>query len=120
MFKDRVFNISNTKEFEQLASEVFQFQFENNRVYRSFCDLLYVHPADVKTIKQIPFLPIQFFKSHTVVSSEEKEDIIFTSSGTTGSFVSKHYVQDLSVYETSFMNGFDSFYGNGKDYVILA
>ena len=95
-------------------------QYKNVKVYREFCDLLKVDLSTINRIQDIPFLPIQFFKSHTVVSSEEKEDIIFTSSGTTGSFVSKHYVQDLSVYETSFMNGFDSFYGNGKDYVILA
>ena len=59
-----IFNLNSDEAFDALAVEVFKFQFENNAVYRSFCDLLYKHPSDVKTIEEIPFLPIQFFKSH--------------------------------------------------------
>src|SRR5690606_25786850 len=87
-----IFNISTQQEFEDLALKVFKFQFENNRVYRSFCDLLYVHPSDVKNINQIPFLPIQFFKTHKVVSTTNTIQTTFTSSGTTGSITSKHHV----------------------------
>lgn len=117
---DDIFNIQSEKDFENMALNVFKFQFENNAVYRSFCDLLYKHPSDVTSIKDIPFLPIQFFKSHRVLSSENKIERTFSSSGTTGSATSKHEVTDLSVYEKSFQKGFEHFYGNIEDYVILA
>ncbi|GAA4294360.1 LuxE/PaaK family acyltransferase [Aestuariibaculum suncheonense] len=115
-----IFNIKNDQEFENVALQVFRHQFENNRVYRSFCDLLYIHPGDVKTINDIPFLPIQFFKSHEILSSEDKIKTTFTSSGTTGSLTSKHLVTDLNIYENSFFKGFESFYGKVEDYVVLA
>ena len=67
-----VFDIQTEQEFNDMALRVFKHQFENNSVYRSFCDLLYVHPSDIKRVEQIPFLPIQFFKSHEVISSSEK------------------------------------------------
>ena len=66
-----IFNIMSDKEFKELALKVFKFQFENNLVYRSFCDLLYKHPSDVKSLSDIPFLPIEFFKSHAVLSSKK-------------------------------------------------
>jgi len=103
-----------------LALQVFNYQFNHNKVYRSFCDLLYVHPSDVKHINQIPFLPIQFFKTHEVLSSQNPIEQTFSSSGTTGSITSKHYVTDLDIYKQSFRKGFQSFYGNTEDYVILA
>ncbi len=86
---DTIFNIKNNAEFEALALDIFRFQFENNGVYRSFCDLLYKHPSDIKSLTEIPFLPIQFFKTHDVLSSRAKAEKIFTSSGTTGSTTSK-------------------------------
>lgn len=118
--KDAIFNIQSSAEFEALALEVFRFQFESNIVYRSFCDLLYKHPSDVKQIKDIPFLPIQFFKTHKVLSSRNKTEKLFTSSGTTGNKTSTHYVVDLSLYQESYLKGFHHFYGNIEDYVVLA
>ncbi|MFD1161193.1 LuxE/PaaK family acyltransferase [Hwangdonia seohaensis] len=115
-----IFNIKNQTEFEDLALQIFGHQFKNNRVYRSFCDLLYKHPSDVKTIRDIPFLPIQFFKSHSILSSKAHIETSFTSSGTTGSLTSKHHVTNLKVYEQSFTKGFHQFYGNIEDYVVLA
>lgn len=117
---DDIFNIQSENDFEIMAFKVFKFQFENNPVYRSFCDLLYVHPSDVTSIKDIPFLPIQFFKTHNILSASEPIQITFTSSGTTGSNTSKHLVTDLSIYEKSFTKGFENFYGAIEDYVILA
>jgi phenylacetate-coenzyme A ligase PaaK-like adenylate-forming protein len=117
--QNTIFSIKSESDFESNALEVFQFQFENNPVYRSYCDLLYVHPADVKSISQIPFLPIEFFKTKKVVSSDKKTQIIFKSSGTTGSQVSKHYVTDLKLYENSFTQTFEHFFGAIEDYVIL-
>ncbi|WP_417871663.1 acyl transferase [Winogradskyella sp.] len=117
---DAIFNIKNNAEFEVLALDIFRFQFENNGVYRSFCDLLYKHPSDIKSLTEIPFLPIQFFKTHDVLSSRAKVEKIFTSSGTTGSTTSKHQVTNLSIYEESYLKGFAHFYGNIEDYVVLA
>jgi phenylacetate-coenzyme A ligase PaaK-like adenylate-forming protein len=115
-----IFNIKTEQEFNDLALQVFNYQFKSNKVYRSFCDLLNKHPSDVKKIEDIPFLPIQFFKTHQVLSSKKNIETTFTSSGTTGSVTSKHYVTDLEIYEHSFRKGFQQFYGNIKDYVILA
>ena len=115
-----IFQIKTEHEFNAIALEIFKYQFENNKVYRSFCDLLYKHPSDVKTIQEIPFLPIQFFKTHQVVSSKASTETTFTSSGTTGSVTSKHHVNNLNVYENSFRKGFQQFYGNIEDYVVLA
>ena len=115
-----IFNIKTQNDFENLALQIFKFQFDNNPVYRSFCDLLYTHPSDVKQLEQIPFLPIQFFKTHQVLSSKKPVKTTFTSSGTTGNVTSTHFVTDLDIYKTSFTKGFESFYGNIEDYVILA
>ncbi len=117
---DSIFNISSDEDFKDMALDVFRFQFEHNPVYRSFCDLLFKHPSDVTTIEDIPFLPIQFFKTHKVLSSQSAIGKTFSSSGTTGSVTSKHYVTDLSLYEKSFKTGFNHFYGNIEDYVVLA
>jgi phenylacetate-coenzyme A ligase PaaK-like adenylate-forming protein len=118
--KNNIFNIISEEQFNDVALKVFKHQFENSPVYRSFCDLLYIHPSDIKTIDKIPFLPIQFFKSRKVLSSLETVKTTFTSSGTTGSVTSKHFVTDLSYYEESYINGFKHFYGSIEDYVILA
>lgn len=115
-----IFNLQTETEFNDLALKIFKFQFENNRVYRSFCDLLYIHPSDVKTIESIPFLPIQFFKTHDILSSNNPIQTTFTSSGTTGTTTSKHLVTNLNIYQQSFKKGFEYFYGNIEDYVILA
>jgi phenylacetate-coenzyme A ligase PaaK-like adenylate-forming protein len=115
-----IFNIPSEKDFETLALKIFKFQFENNATYRSFCDLLYKHPSAIKSLQEIPFLPIQFFKSHKVLSNQNPIKKTFSSSGTTGSITSKHYITDISLYEKSFQKGFQQCYGNIKDYVILA
>jgi phenylacetate-coenzyme A ligase PaaK-like adenylate-forming protein len=115
-----IFTISNQKQFEKAALKVFRFQYENNLVYREFCDFLKTDVQKVKSLEQIPFLPIQFFKSHKVVSNENPIQEIFTSSGTTGMATSQHLVTDITLYEESYRKGFSEFYGNIEDYVVLA
>ena len=115
-----VFQINSDITFEQTALEVFKYQYKNNGVYRSYCDLLNVATSDVTHYNDIPFLPIQFFKTHHVVSSKSKNEAIFTSSGTTGVVTSKHHVTDIKIYESSYLKGFETFYGNIEDYVVLA
>ncbi|WP_299114747.1 acyl transferase [uncultured Winogradskyella sp.] len=118
--KDAIFNIKSEAEFTAMALDIFRFQFKNNIIYRSFCDLLYKHPSEVKQIKDIPFLPIQFFKTHHVLSTSKTIEKTFTSSGTIGSKISKHLITDLKLYESSYLQGFEYFYGNIEDYVVLA
>ncbi|PIB38192.1 acyl transferase [Maribacter sp. 4G9] len=115
-----IFDISSKTEFETKCLEVFRFQYQNNQVYQRFCDYLNIEAEQIKKLTEIPFLPIQFFKEHKVVSTLDKEEIIFTSSGTTGSVASKHYVTDLSLYEQSYLKGFESSYGPIENYCVLA
>ena len=115
-----IFTISSQKQFEKIALKVFRFQYENNLVYQEFCDFLKIDKQSVKTLQQIPFLPIQFFKNHNVVSNTNEIQETFTSSGTTGMISSKHLVTDVSLYEQSYRNAFSEFYGNIEDYAILA
>jgi hypothetical protein len=89
-------------------------------VYRQFCDFLNTEVQKVKSLEQIPFLPIQFFKSHNVVSNTNTIQETFTSSGTTGMITSKHLVTDVSLYEQSYRLAFSEFYGNIEDYAVLA
>jgi len=76
--QNNIFNIQTPEDFQQVALAVFKHQFKNNKVYRSFCDLLYVHPSDVRSVEEIPFLPIQFFKSKKILSSLEEVKETFT------------------------------------------
>lgn len=115
-----IFTVSSQKQFEKIALKVFRYQYENNLVYKEFCDFLKTDVQKVKSLKQIPFLPIQFFKSHKVVSTENVIQQTFTSSGTTGMATSKHFVTDIALYKESYRKGFSQFYGNIEDYVFLA
>lgn len=107
--------------FLKLSLEIFNFQYENNRVYKLWVDLLKVQPEGVKEIEQIPFLPIEFFKNFNVVSSPvNSKTVVFTSSSTTSQLPSTHYVNDITLYEKSFLTCFELFYGKVKDYCFLA
>lgn len=114
---DKIFNVDD-KNFEQIAFEVFRFQYINNNIYKSYCDLLKKTPSNIGDISGIPFLPISFFKSHSVMCTK-KYDKVFHSSGTTNENLSKHYVSDIHIYEQSFLKNFIDNYGDPKDYVIL-
>ena len=105
--------------FETLALEVFGFQSVYNPVYKAYIEAMRVNPASVSSLKQIPFLPIRFFKSHTVQTTSFEPEAVFESSGTTGSINSRHLVKDLSLYQESFEKGFELFYGPAKNYCIL-
>lgn len=112
--------IESAIDFEICAKQTFYFQYEHNPVYRSYCDLINFNPADLKSIDQIPFLPIEFFKTHKVKSFSKTETLIFTSSGTTGSETSKHFINQIEAYEKSFLTAFKTFYGEPKKLAILA
>lgn len=121
MLEKNIFRIKNDTDFKNTCLEVFKYQYQNNKTYHLFCNLLHRSPENVKSITEIPFLPIQFFKSKKLITGPNKSpQIIFTSSGTTGHNTSKHYVTDLQLYEKSFLEGFKRFYADPEEYVILA
>jgi len=114
---NRIFSIRNEDEFNRCALEVFEFQYENTEVYRKYVDTL--NRPKPAHFSEIPFLPIQFFKSHQILSKNKEAQVIFKSSGTGGER-SKHYVADTSVYEKSFLPTFQDFAGDLDDLIIFA
>lgn len=117
---EKIFNITHNGQFDDLAIQIFKFQACHCEVYADFVRNLGIRPEDITERKQIPFLPIEFFKSHDVVSGNGSVKEIFSSSGTTGTNQSRHLVTDISVYEESFRKAFGMFYGDLKKYTILA
>ena len=99
---DSILNIKNDKEFESLAIDVFNFQYQKNGVYRQFVDLLKVEVSQVNELSKIPFLPISFFKTHKVIT-QQKHEIVFKSSGTSGQLRSQHLLSDVSIYQKAFV-----------------
>lgn len=119
-FKESIFSIANEGSFNHMAIELFQHQYENNLIYKQFTDSLHINKKEVTTVARIPFLPISFFKTHTIITDINNPQVVFTSSGTTGMVTSKHFVTDISLYEKSYLKGFLNFYGKPEEYCILA
>ena len=117
---DRIFSIQNSRDFEKLALEIFQIQAECCEVYGKFIKNLGISTDQIKQISDIPYIPIEFFKTHQVICGSGESEMIFTSSGTTGMIQSKHSVKDISIYKNSFRKAFEKFYGDIKEYAILA
>lgn len=115
---NQVFNVTETT-FDQLAVKVFLQQYQHNEIYREFCRLMHVIPETIKTPDQIPFLPIQFFKTKDITTGSGNAAVIFESSGTTGSINSRHIVQDIGLYEKSFRLAFQHFYGDPSSLCVL-
>ncbi|MEI9959124.1 MAG: acyl transferase [Ferruginibacter sp.] len=105
--------------FNELAVELFNHQYQHNTIYRQFCDSLKINTAKVDSVKKIPFLPVSFFKTHEVKTGEFEADVIFESSGTTQSTTSKHFVKDIGLYRKSFTGCFEKFYGLPQNKCIL-
>lgn len=113
-------NIKDSADFKNAALHLFKVHYDSNSVYRSYCDLINYDPSDVKNVLDIPFLPIQFFKTHRVATFSQNPEKIFLSSTTTGQIPSKHYIDSLDAYQKSFQRCFQQFYGPITDYTILA
>ena len=136
--------------FQQKVMDVFQFQYQQNKVYQQWCNLLknkqftglgvkpraenemllknqpVIPPShnideEFSGLSQntIPFLPISFFKSHTVSTGSFEPEQVFESSGTTQTTNSKHLVKDINLYRKSFSKAFELFYGPVKDWCII-
>jgi hypothetical protein len=109
-----------SEDFDSLALEIFHYQAENNLIYKKYLQLLHIQIDKITEITQIPFLPIEFFKTQTVISGEDKTRITFESSGTTGQNTSQHHVQDPDFYLEIAEQIFERFYGKLSDFQILA
>lgn len=117
---DKIFKIKTKKEFNILCIDIFHHQYKNNKIYHNFVDELNVDVNKIKEYTEILFLPINFFKTHIIKSTEDEAQKIFLSSSTTGLNQSKHYINDIEVYNKSFLETFRIFYGEPADYCILA
>jgi hypothetical protein len=106
--------------FESLVFEVFYFQYKYNNIYRKFVDLNKININEIKKVEEIPFLPIQFFKTHQICTQSNLPSLYFESSGTTQTINAKHYIVDEDLYQQNFMKGFQQFFGNIEDYNIIA
>lgn len=118
----QIFCIQNTNQFNDLALQIFHLQYQNVKIYRDYCDVVVKNPQKINTVNEIPFLPIQFFKSNRVIWDNlpiEKAKV-FKSSGTTATGRSQHFVYDLHLYEQSFSICFEQFYGKIEDIIIIA
>lgn len=116
----------NQGNFDQLALQVFQYQATHNPLYKAYLSLIQVSPTTISTIHDIPFLPISFFKTQAVrtihegqANIDDQKITIFSSSGTTGTTTSRHFVQDVNFYQENSVLGFEAFYGAVTDYCVL-
>ena len=109
----------NNISFRDKALQVFSYQYEMVDIYGEFCRHLGKHPGNVRNLEDIPFLPIEFFKYHKILSKERGFETIFRSSGTTGQQQSQHFVADLQLYEKAIHNGFTTAYDAPEKYCIL-
>ena len=116
--RNSIFKVAEN-DFEQLSLKLFRFQYDQNLFYRQYCNTINVNAGYIKKLEQIPFLPIQFFKSKEICSSIFTPETVFESSGTTGSVNSKHFIKDTGIYEESFLKTFKQFYGDVKNYAII-
>ncbi len=115
-----IFQITDRKTFCETTLKVFYDQYEHNPVYRDYLNGLGFDPTKVKMVEEIPFLPIEFFKTHSVICEGKKAEVVFESSGTTQQTPSLHHIADPALYNRSFSEGFRRFYGAPESYCILA
>ncbi len=115
-----IFSIKSANEFNSIALNIFKLQAQNCNVYREYIFHLGIDADEITEVAQIPFLPISFFKSHSVLSSTGPIEVTFSSSGTTGMVQSSHHVTEVKLYEQSYLQAFTEFYGPVNDYCFLA
>jgi len=118
--ENTIFSVKSEKEFFDCSLSVFHYQYKHNLTYREFVDLLPSFEVNkIKSILDFPFLPIQFFKSREIISTQSNAFTIFESSGTTSETPSKHFVSDTRMYEKSFVKSFHKSYGKPEELCII-
>ena len=118
IFSDKIFSIHTDEEFCEVALELFQWQAERCAPYKQYLSLLGINPSAITAIEQIPFLPIELFKSHDIYCGDGEPEKVFTSSSTTGMKPSRHMMQSLKHYERTFTAAFEQFYGAAEGWSI--
>ncbi len=116
----RVFSIKSREDFWVTSLGVFEYQYNNNTIYRDFINSLGRRFMKPESPFEIPFLPVEFFRNHKIITGSLPVEMVFESSGTTGVTPGKHYVNDLKLYEESFLRSFRLFYGEPEEYLIAA
>ena len=117
---EEIFVIKDSTTFRELSLKVFFYQASENAVYASYLKSLGVKPARISEPEEIPFLPVEFFKTHQIICRKQEPELVFESSGTSGMTPARHPVADASLYRRSFTEGFRQFYGEPGGYCILA
>lgn len=107
-------------DFAETALALFRYQAAHNPVYQAYVQQLGRDPQQVSRLEEIPFLPIEFFKTHEVKTGAFEPEVTFYSSGTTQATRSRHLVASLDWYTRTTQRIFESFYGPLTDYVVLA
>ncbi len=120
LLQKEIFNIANQRDFLKIALNVFEYQYNNNIIYRNFIQSLGRDPLKIDALTDIPFLPVEFFRNHKVVTGDLPVEIIFESSGTTAVTPGKHFITNLDLYRQSFLKTFNLFYGGPENYLIAA
>ncbi len=106
--------------FEAAALALFRFQSEACPPYREYLRRIGIRPEAVGEFREIPFLPIELFKSHEVYCGETPPEEVFTSSATTGMIPSRHPMRSLALYERAFRGAFRTFYGDPARWSLYA
>jgi phenylacetate-coenzyme A ligase PaaK-like adenylate-forming protein len=117
--KDKIFS-ADKDSFEGLALEIFQYQSLQNPVYKQYLKYIGIKPEQVGKVAQIPFLPVELYKNHKIITGNDDFDQVFESSGTTGMIPARHYVKDIGIYHHSLLSGFRHFFGDPSEYTFLA
>lgn len=121
ILQQKIFEHKTSDDFNKLALQIFNYQYVNNKIYNRYVNLLNRKVDNVDSIEKIPFMPVEFFKQHCVVTGQEQNfEAIFTSSGTTGVGTSRHFVKDINLYFQAAISGFEKFYGSLKNYSVVA
>lgn len=115
---NRIFNIDSQEQFRSCALELFRFQAKRCEPYRRYIELLGIDPAEVSKLEEIPFLPIELFKSCDVYCGDTAPEIIFTSSNTGSTVASRHLMASLETYREAFTRAFEQFYGRAEQWSI--
>lgn len=115
---NNIFSVS-ADDFVGSCLRTYRFQYEQNGLYRSWCDRLGRTPTEVRYLEDIPALPVSFFKTDRVMTTEFEPEVFFRSSGTTGTTGSFHYVRELALYQSSYSKCFRLMYGDPADWCIL-
>jgi len=115
-----IFEIKTEEDFEEACLSIFNYQYENIDIYHQFVDYLNINPKKISKITEIPFLPIEMFKHHTILDRNRQTDTYFQSSGTTNiQTLSRHWIADFELYQQSILHCFQQFIGHPKDYIFL-